>query len=190
MSRALRAMLAAGRHRLSLGETKKAVDWVVEDPRQLAAVVELLWDEDRGVAGRAAHVLSLLPQKEQRRLDRWREELLGLFDELDDNKTLWLMAGLLPRLKLNKKQALRLAERYEKLLDEGPVLGRSIVRTMALEGLAQLSLGVLPERRAGVVELLRMAERTGSAAMAARSRHLLKRLTDVRQSGNRHASGD
>ena len=70
-----------------------------------------------------------------------------------------------------RRLAARLLGNYLK--DRG-----SIVKTFALEGLADLARND-SELRSGVIEILRQAVRTGTPAMKARSRKLLSRLEMV-----------
>jgi hypothetical protein len=104
-------------------------------------------------------------------LRAYRKELLGLMAESTEAEVRWHLAVMVPRLSLDvRERELAVSLLHEYLKDRS-----SIVRTFALQGLADLALqdASLQPR---VVELLRVATRDGTAAMKARSRKLLARL--------------
>ena len=53
----IRAMLTRGRHRLDVGRTKEVAALILAKPRRTGQLIECLWDEDPGVANRAADAL-------------------------------------------------------------------------------------------------------------------------------------
>jgi hypothetical protein len=92
--------------------------------------------------------------------------------EAQPNKLRWNLALILPRIQLSRAECLRIAQilRSEYLEDKS-----SIVKTFALHALADLTWqcpALLPE----VMDLLQIYGRSGTAAMRARSRILLKEL--------------
>jgi hypothetical protein len=78
------------------------------------------------------------------------------------------LAVMVPRLALNAKERQVVVESLQRYLQDRS----SIVRTFALQGLADLAR-VDAGIRDGVMEILREATRNGTAAMKARSRKLL-----------------
>jgi hypothetical protein len=101
--------------------------------------------------------------------------LIGLLAEATENKLRWCLAPVVPRLALTIPECKRVAETLQSYLDDQS----SIVKTMALQGLADLTrqdASLLPE----VVDLLNIHSRSGVAAMRARGRMLLKRLESDR----------
>lgn len=180
----LRSMLMAGRHALDKGRVCEIAELVVKEPRRLGAVVKCLWDEDAGVACRAADVLERItaryepwlgprpyPDFDIRRLERWKESLIGLIAEAEAKKLRWNLAYVVPRMQLTVAEARRAAQGLNAYLDDSS----SIVKTSAMHGLAALARhdpGMLP----GVIDLLRMLSRSGTPAMRARGRILLKRI--------------
>jgi len=171
----IRAMLAPGRP-LDLGRVHEVVALVASQPRRLAALIECLWDDDAGIANRAADALERLtggraPLLHPRRLAPWKEALLGLLPEARFNKLRWNLALTLPRIPLFAAEAQRAAVSLRGYLDDRG----SIVKTAAMHGLAGLTEhdpSLLPE----VVDLLRILSRSGTPAMRARGRILLKKL--------------
>jgi len=180
-------MLAAGRYRISSGRTSEVVSLVRAYPKKAAQLFECLWDEDPCVAMRAADALEKLtrrrspvPDDIQKALLKtlqgsWKAPLLGLLAEATVNKLRWCLAPVVPRLKLTVPECRRVAEILQSYLEDRS----SIVRTCALQGLADLTrqdASLLPE----VVDLLRIHSRSGTPAMRARGRMLLKQLESVR----------
>ena len=92
-------MLAPGR-RLDAGRAWEVVELVEGSPGKLAQVIECLWDDDPGVASRAADALERVTRDRPARAQRWKDELLGLMAEATEKKLRWNLALVIPRLKL------------------------------------------------------------------------------------------
>jgi hypothetical protein len=164
----VRQMLVPG-GQLDPGRVGEVVELVDGQPRKVARLVECLWDEDPAVANRAADALERVTREKPARAQKWKEPLLGLLAEAGEKKLRWNVALLVPRLKLTVPECRRAAAVLRSYLDDKS----SIVKTAALHGLADLTRqdpASLPE----VLDLLRVAGRSGTPAMRARSRNLLK----------------
>ncbi len=98
-------------------------------------------------------------------------ELLGLLVETEQIELRWHLAQIVPRLQLNEVEIRRAAETLQHYLQDRS----SIVRTFALQGLADISQNHAALRKR-VRELLEESARTGTAAMKARARKLLREL--------------
>jgi hypothetical protein len=167
----IRVMLAMGRHRLVPGRAAEVAELILDRPRLAPQLIECLWDQDPGVANRAADALERLTFHLPRLLDPWKAPLLGLLAEATQNKHRWNLALVIPRLRLSVPECRRAANTLKKWLEDPS----SIVKTLALQGLADLTAqdpSLLPE----VIDLLRILGRSGTPAMRARSRHLLLEL--------------
>jgi hypothetical protein len=119
----------------------------------------------------AADAAEKVTRENRELLGPFKGELLGLMADATQQEVRWHLAEMVPRLALNAKErqlAISLLNRY--LEDRS-----SIVRTFALQGLADFAEDDA-SIRSGVIEVLREATRTGTAAMKARSRKLLARL--------------
>jgi hypothetical protein len=186
-SETIRSMLVVGRHRISSGRTAEVVSLVRAYPKKLTQLLECLWDEDPCVAMRAADALEKLTRRRspvadaiQRSLLKtlqgtWKAPLIGLLAETNENKLRWCLAPVIPRLALTVPECKRVAETLQSYLDDQS----SIVKTMALQGLADLTrqdTSLLPM----VIDLLSIHSRSGTPAMRARGRMLLKQLESVR----------
>jgi hypothetical protein len=163
-------MLEPGK-RLDAGRVWEVVELVDGQPGKLAQLVESLWDEDHAIANRAADALERITRERPARAQKWKEPLLGLLAEATEKKLRWNLALLIPRLKLTVPECRRAAAVLRAYLDDKS----SIVKTAALHGLADLTRQD-PESLPEVIELLRVAGRSGTPAMRARSRILLEKL--------------
>jgi hypothetical protein len=114
----------------------------------------------------------LHPQQAQ----TWKGELIGLLAESTEKKVRWNLALTIPRLKLTVIECRRVAEILKSWLGDSS----SIVKTTALHGIADLTKQD-PESLPDVLDLLRIAGRSGTPAMRARSRILLKAIECKRQ---------
>lgn len=167
----IRSMLEAGPHRLDAGCVREATETVLKTPRRLSAVIECLFDENAGVANRAADVLERVTRWKPRHATRWKGELVGLMAEAEQNKLRWNLALTIGRLPLTVPEAQRAAQILRSWLDDKS----SIVKTAAMHGLADLTRRD-PSLRAEVLDTLRILSRSGTPAMRARGRILLKRM--------------
>jgi hypothetical protein len=166
----IRKMLEPGR-RLDVGRVWQVVELIDGQPRRIAELIECLWDVDLAVANRAADALERVTRERPTQTQRWKEELLGLMADVEEKKLRWNLALVVPRLKLTRGECQRAAAALRSYLDDPS----SIEKATALHGLADLTRqdsSLLSE----VVDTLRVAGRSGTPAMRARSRILLKKL--------------
>lgn len=183
----LRTELAVGPHAMHPGRVPEIAEWIGDLPRRIPSLIELIWDDDPGVASRAADVLERVSRraspKMMRAIGEFKEPLIGLMSEIAFPKVRWNLALTVPRLKLTVAECRRVAEALNGYLDDAG----SIVKTAALHGLADLTRqdSLLTP---GVTDLLRMAERSGTPAMRARSRILLKALETAGWKGQKRSS--
>ena len=182
----LRAELAIGRNAFHPGRVCEVVEWIADTPRRVPALIELMWDDDAGVAGRAADVLERITRDPspavRRAVEGFKEEIIGLLSDARFAKLRWNLALTLPRVTLTVAECRRVAAVLRTWLDDPS----SIVKTTALHAMADLTRQD-PESLTEVLDLLRMAGRSGTPAMRARSRILLKALE--RPEGKRQRRG-
>ena len=177
----LRAELAIGRHALAMGRVLEIAGVVSAQPRRAERLIELLWDDDPGVASRAADVLERVSAHPSpalmRVLNDYKEALLGLLPDARFIKLRWNLAFVIPRLDLTLAEARRAAAILYTFLEDRS----SIVKTAALQALADLTRHD-PASIPAVLDLLRIQGRSGTPAMRARSRHLIQRLDPAARS--------
>ena len=71
---------------------------LLDHPRKAGQVVECLWDEDAGVANRAADALERASYSNPNLLAPWKEALLGRMVDATENKLRWNLALMVPRM--------------------------------------------------------------------------------------------
>jgi hypothetical protein len=182
----LRAQLAVGKCAWDCGRVLEVVEWIADSPRRVAGLIELLWDDETGVASRAADALERVTREPSQALrkavEAYKAELMGLLADATLPKVRWNLALTLPRLTLTVAECRRIRAVLATWGDDKS----SIVKTTALHAMADLTRqdpACLPE----VLDLLRMSGRSGTPAMRARSRILLKALE--RPEGKRQQRG-
>jgi HEAT repeat protein len=164
-------MLITGRHRLHAGRANQVATLVLAQPKKISQLIECLWDEDAGVANRAADALERATFHQPSLAEPWKDALLGLIAEAEQNKLRWNLALFVPRLQLSVPEAQRAAAALRTYLEDKS----SIVKTAAMHGLADLTHHD-PSLRPEVLDMLRILSRSGTPAMRARGRILLKKL--------------
>ena len=135
-------------------------------------LIECLWEDDPGVVNRASDAIERITRTHPALLQPWKAALLGLLSEAAQAKLRWNLALVVPRCKLSRSEAERAAAVLESWLEDKS----SIVKACALQGLFEL-LPYNPAAQLELVELLRLNSRTGTPAVRARGRILLKKLT-------------
>ena len=161
-----------GGDRRSIGRANEVASLVLKHSKGFHELIKCLWDEDPVVRMRAADAAEKVSAKKPRLLDRYKSELLGLLAEAEQIELRWHLAAMIPRLRLTSPERQRAAAALQRYLEDRS----SIVKTFALQGLADLARND-PGLRRQVVELLENSLRSGTAAMKARARKLLKLLT-------------
>ncbi|MFI5104730.1 MAG: hypothetical protein ACHP79_07390 [Terriglobales bacterium] len=163
--------LLQGGDRRTIGRAGQAAAMVLQDARLFPELIAGLWSDDPLVRMRAADAAEKVTRNRRELLGPDKKELLGLMTEARQQELRWHLAAMVPRLPLNARERLLVASLLNNYLDDRS----SIVKTFALQGLADLAQDD-PGLRPRVLEILREATRTGTAAMKARSRRLLSRL--------------
>jgi hypothetical protein len=163
--------LLAGGDRRTIGRSDQVVAMVSGDPELFPALIAGLWSEDRLVRMRAADAIEKVTRTRPELLQPYKRELLGLLAETCEQELRWHLAVMVPRLSLKSKDRQAAISAMNRYLEDRS----SIVKTFALQGLADLAEGA-PNLRSRVVEILREATRKGTPAMKARGRKLLIKL--------------
>jgi hypothetical protein len=169
MSQQKLATMLEGRDRRSIGRSNEVARLVLKAPRRFRELIACLWHENPVVRSRAADAAEKVSAQKPRLLDRHKPELLGLLAEADQIELRWHLAAMIPRLRLTPAERHRAATTLQLYLDDRS----SIVKTFALQGLTDLSRDDAP-LRGKVKHHLEDAVQSGTPAMRARARHLLK----------------
>ena len=158
-----------GGDRLSLGQAREVLELVRIQPQKIAELVNLLWDTDPIVRMRAADVTEKLSIDHAEWLQPYKAELLGLMEESPQQEVRWHLALIMPRLALSQTERRKVAVLLQRYLEDRS----SIVKTFAMQGLWDLSSNDASFRDSAV-KRIRESAKTGTAAMRARTRKLLK----------------
>ncbi|HET9402767.1 MAG TPA: hypothetical protein VFO34_17605 [Candidatus Acidoferrales bacterium] len=166
--------LLRGGDRRSIGGSDQAAQIVSRNPKLFFKLIAGLWSDDALIRMRAADAAEKVSRENPALLRTHKRELLELLSEADEQELRWHLAAMIPRLNLNPAELKQAAGTLKLYLQDRS----SIVKTFALQALADLAqrdAALWPE----VIELLREAERTGTPAMRARSRNILRKLERI-----------
>jgi len=160
-----------GSDRRSIGRANEVARLVFRHPRRFRELIKCLWNENPVLRSRAADAAEKVSVKNPRLLNRHKAELLGLLAEAEQIELRWHLAAMVPRLRLTVRERQRAAAALHQYLEDRS----SIVKTFALQGLTDLAQNA-PDLRINVKHLLEDALQSGTAAMRARARKLLKKF--------------
>lgn len=160
-----------GGHRNSLGQANSVAISVGGNPRRFRELIAGMWSEDPVVRMRAADAAEKACRSKPALLAPLKAPLLGLLREECQQEVRWHLAAMIPRLPLSAIETLEAAARFREYLNDRS----SIVRTFALQALFDLAQQE-PALRDETLELLHAAVQSGTAAMKARARKLLKQM--------------
>ncbi len=160
-----------GGDRRTVGHSDQVAAIVSKNPGLFPKLIAGLWSEDPLVRMRAADATEKVTRRNRELLQPYKKELLGLMADAKEQELRWHLAVMVPRLPLNTKERQLAASLLNSYLEDRS----SIVRTFALQGLADLAQDD-PSIRPTVIEALRESTRNGTPAMKARSRKLLFHL--------------
>jgi hypothetical protein len=171
MSRRNILSLLEGGDRRTIGRSDQVAAMVSENPKLFSRLIAGLWSVDPLVRMRAADATEKVTRGHPEFLRPYKKELLGLMREATQQELRWHLAAMIPRLPLCARERHIAMSSLNRYLEDRS----SIVRTFALQGLADLAQNA-PSILPSVLEILRGATRSGTPAMKARSRKLLIRL--------------
>jgi hypothetical protein len=177
MRRQTFAQMLAGGDRRSIGRADEAAELVLRRPQRFRELIQCIWDEDAVVRMRAADAAEKVSGVKPELLKPYKRELLGLLAETEQIELRWHLAGMVPRLALTGAERQRAVAALEHYLEDRS----SIVKTFALQGLTDLARKE-PGLRRRVKQILEESLESGTAAMKARARKLLKQMPDERNS--------
>jgi hypothetical protein len=163
--------LLSGGDRRSIGTSDEVKKLVLRQPRRFGELLECLWDEDPIVRMRAADAAEKVTATRPALLNPHKKELLGLLAEAKQIELRWHLALMVPRLELTARERESAAAALQRYLEDRS----SIVKTFAMQGLADLARQDQSLREAAKL-IIEESLRTGTAAMKARARNLLKGL--------------
>ena len=163
------AALLAGGDRKSIGRSNEVVALVLSQRKRFPELVACLWNDDPVVRVRAADAAEKASAQCPALLEPFKPELLGLLVEAEQQELRWHLAQMIPRLPLTARERQRAAANFRSFLKNRG----SLVKTAGLQALADLSRHDA-ELRAEVMDRIEDALQTGTPAMKARGRNLLR----------------
>lgn len=167
----IRSLLAGGDRR-SIGHSNEVAALLSVQPERAAELVGCVWDADPLVRIRAADAAENASRRKPELLEAFKTALLSLVGEAVQQEVRWHLAQMVPRLRLTDSERQFVIERLQTYLTDRS----SIVKTSAMQSLYELTLGDL-ELEPMAMEVIRDAVRSGTPAMRARGRKLLRRMT-------------
>ena len=155
----------------SIGRANEVVKAVLKSPDFLPLVVDALDEDDPVVAMRAADALEKISRERPELLTPHGRTLITRAQRSGQAAVRWNLAETIPRLSLDGRQRERVFKLLEKFLyDDG-----RLVRTAAMQGLADLAKR--DSRFLGRVRpLIAWHTANGSPAMKARGQRLMRQL--------------
>jgi hypothetical protein len=144
---------------------------VLDDPAIIEELVRALAHDDALVRMRAADAAEKIGRTNPQLLDPFKSGLLRAAASSEQPSLRWHLAQMLPRLRLDAGERKTVAAMLKRYLHDSS----AIVKTCAMQGLADLALADASLRRS-IVPVLRKATETGTPAMRARGKRLLAAL--------------
>jgi hypothetical protein len=163
--------LLSGGDRRSLGRSNEAEKIVLRQPRRFPELIRCMWNDDPVVRMRAADAAEKVTVERPELLNPHKQKLLGLLAEAEQIELRWHLALMVPRLDLSARERERAAAGLQRYMEDRS----SIVKTFAMQGLADLARQD-PSLRETAKRISEESLQTGTAAMKARARKVLKGL--------------
>lgn len=161
-------LLQPGDRRTS-GKSGEAVIRVLARPRLLADLIKAVQSDSPPIRMRAADAVEKISRKHPEWLLPYKRVLINKISRIPQQEVRWHVAQILPRLHLSQPERKKV---YGLLLDYLEDKSR-IVKTFTLQAMAELAIED-DSYRSRTQGLLCRVLRTGSPAMKARARILLK----------------
>jgi hypothetical protein len=155
----------------SIGRSNEIVADIEENPMLIEKVFLGLHDPDPVLKARAADVIEKATRKKPELLFGHKREIISILEKEKQQEVCWHIAQMIPRLIHTSEEEEVVLHALNNYLSHKS----KIVRVSALEALtdlAQRNKSILKE----VTETIRFHAETGSPAVQARGRKLLKRL--------------
>lgn len=163
-----------GGDRRSIGKSDQVTRAVAKNPKLFPELISGFLDPDPVIRMRSADAVEKITREQPELLQRWKRLILDSASTMQSKELRWHAAQLLPRLSLTPaEQAETLAILHNYLTDKS-----SIVKTFAMQALVDIATQnyANDELRAEITPLIERLTRTGTPAMKARGRKLLKLL--------------
>ena len=155
----------------SIGRSNEMVADIEEDPTLIEKVFPGLYDPDPVLKARSADVIEKATRNRPELLLNHKKEIISILKNDEEQEVCWHIAQMIPRLRYTSEEEADIIDALNRYLAHKS----KIVRVSALEALTDLAeknQRILKE----VISTIRLHVKTGSPAVQARGRKLLKRL--------------
>ena len=160
-----------GGDRRSIGRADEVVDEILSDTDLFKTLISGFFVGDPVIRMRTADVVEKTTRVKPELLRPYKNKLIRLAGETEQQEVRWHLAQILPRLSLKSADHNIVIEILFSYLDDKS----KIVITFALQALADFA-GEDPKLKPRVIRALEDLTRTGSPAIKTRGRKLLKML--------------
>ncbi len=162
-----------GGDRRSIGRANEVVRDIEQDPAQFEAIFAGLSSSDPVVRMRAADVIEKVTQTRPELLTGYTAPLIALLTAAKQQELCWHLAQIAPRLVYSPAQEAEIIAALKQYLSHQS----KIVQVSALTALTELALRNR-SLRTEIIGLVNKQMESGSRAVQARGRKLLKRLSE------------
>lgn len=156
----------------SIGRTNEVVKDILNDPELFPMVFDGIFSHDPRIRMRAADAIEKVSRQRPEYLQPFKEKLINYVSKIEQQEVRWHVAQMFSYLRLEASET----EAVVGILLEHLKDKSKIVQTFSMQTLADIA-----ERdqryRPRVISVLNDLTESGSAAVKARGRTLLKRLT-------------
>lgn len=167
---AILEMLRGGDRR-SIGRSNEVVEFVLAEPALFEAVFSGMSAGDAVLRMRCADAVEKISARRPELLQPHKSQLIELAANSKQQEVRWHAAQMISRLALNASEHQAVIEILQSYLDDKS----SIVKTFAMQALADIATGDATFRPQ-IIALLKNLVVSGTPAMQARGRRLLKSL--------------
>ncbi len=155
----------------SIGRSNEIVVDIEEDSTIIEKVFPGLYDRDPVLKARSADVIEKTTRNRPELLLNHKKEIISILRDETQQEVCWHIAQMIPRLKYTPEEEKEIVDGLNKYLSHKS----KIVRVSALDALtdmAEKNQAIVKE----VINKIRLHVETGSPAIQARGRKLLKRF--------------
>jgi len=155
----------------SIGRADEVVENILAKPPLFDDVFKGLYTSDPCVRMRSADVIEKVTRRHPEYLEKWRDAVLNDISHIDQQEVIWHVAQIIPRINWTLPERKRVVRLLKKYLDHKS----KIVVVSAMQALAELA-EKNPALMKDTIKIIIHLILTGSPAMQARGKKLLKRL--------------
>lgn len=158
----------------SIGRADEVVAAIHKDPSLFSDVFAGMYNEDPVVRMRSADVVEKVTREKPELLTGFEKAIITELSQIEQQEVCWHIALILPRLSCDREQGKEILAILMGYLSHKS----KIVIVNAMEALATLAIGT-DSIREEIIRIIKSKVATGSPAIQARGRKLIKKLGDI-----------